>query len=116
MQNPFGSAKPREEVIAKRTGKDEATIVAEAAKEYQVKVRLNPEQYAQKQAHLQEIAALKETLATEPENAEDVQVCFSACEKKLALSLGVLQGLLHPKLESMSQTLRLLYQKLEMLH
>jgi hypothetical protein len=74
VQNPFGSAKPREEVIAKRTGKDEATIVAEAAKEYQVKVRLTPEQYAQKQACLQEITTLKETLATEPEDADEVQV------------------------------------------
>ena len=74
LQNPFGDAKPREAVIAQRTGKNETDVVAAEAQEYQVKVRLTPEQYAQKQERVQEINELKDTLAADPENAETVQV------------------------------------------
>ena len=74
MQNPFGDAKPREAVIAQRTGKDENEVLQEAAKEYQVKIRLTPEQFAAKKAKLQEIDALKAQLDGEPEDAEAVQV------------------------------------------
>jgi hypothetical protein len=74
LQNPFGSAKPREAVIAQRTGKDEKEVLAEAAKEYQVKIRLTPEQFAEKKAKLTQIDELKAQLDGEPEDAEAIQV------------------------------------------
>lgn len=74
MQNPFGDAKPREAVIAERTGKDEKDVLAEAASEYQVKIRLTPEQFEQKKAKRTHIDALKAQLAEEDADTATVQV------------------------------------------
>ena len=37
--NPFGAAKPREAVLAKRTGVDEKDLLAREAQQYESKVR-----------------------------------------------------------------------------
>jgi hypothetical protein len=39
VQNPFGDAKPREAVLASRTGKSEAEILVEEVKAEKPKVR-----------------------------------------------------------------------------
>jgi hypothetical protein len=61
-------------VIAERTGKDEKDVLAEAASEYEVKIRLTPEQFDQKKAKLHEIDELKATLDGEPEDADAIKV------------------------------------------
>jgi hypothetical protein len=48
--NPFGAAKPREAVLAARTGKTEAEILQEAVKSERLRLRLNAAQLEQKQA------------------------------------------------------------------
>lgn len=76
MQNPFGDAKPRESVIAKRTGKDEAKVLEEEALTYEVHFKLTPEQFAEKKARQEEIQNLKASLdAGEVDNAETIKVC-----------------------------------------
>eukprot|EP00892_Ulva_mutabilis_P003996 jgi/Ulvmu1/1969/UM012_0131.1 len=60
--NPFGDAKPRESVLAKRTGKDEAKVLEEEALTYDVHFKLTPEQFSEKKARQQEIDQLKDSL------------------------------------------------------
>jgi len=76
MQNPFGDAKPRESVLAKRTGKDEATVVEEEALTYEVHFKLTPEQFAEKKARQGEIDGLKASLEdSDLSDADAVKVC-----------------------------------------
>lgn len=64
LQNPFGNAKPREAVLAERTGKDEATVVKEDANTYDIHLKLNSTQFAEKMARQHEINDLKAVLAS----------------------------------------------------
>ena len=64
LQNPFGDAKPREAVLAERTGKDEATVVKEDANTYDIHLKLNSTQFAEKMARQHEIDDLKAVLAS----------------------------------------------------
>lgn len=48
--NPFGAAKPREAILAIRTGKTEEEILKEAVKAERLKLRLNAEQLEEKKA------------------------------------------------------------------
>lgn len=78
MQNPFGDAKPREAVIAKRTGKDEAKVLEEEALSYEVHLKLTTEQFAEKKARQEEIENLKASLQdNEVDDADAVKVCLS---------------------------------------
>lgn len=87
MQNPFGDAKPREAVIAERTGKDEAKVLEEEALSYEVHFKLTSEQFAEKKARQEEIEALKASLHTDDvPDAEAVKVCVSACTARASVT------------------------------
>lgn len=74
-QSPFGDAKPRETVIAKRTGKNEAEILQAEAETYEVKLRLTSEQFAEKKERLDQIEELKATIQTgEPDEVTAAEV------------------------------------------
>ena len=77
MQNPFGDAKPREAVLAQRTGKDEATVVKEDASTYAIHLKLNAAQFAEKKAKQHEIDDLKSALASGDQDPEQLQVSRS---------------------------------------
>lgn len=79
LQNPFGDAKPREAVLAQRTGKDEATVLKEDAGAYEIHLKLDATQFAEKKARQHEIEDLKSSLATggEDQDAEQLKVCFT---------------------------------------
>ena len=76
MQNPFGDAKPREAVLAQRTGKDEATVVKEDASTYDIHLKLNATQFAEKKERQHEIDDLKAVLASGggEQDPEELQV------------------------------------------
>jgi hypothetical protein len=67
--SPFGSAKPREQVIAQRTGKDESEVLKEDAASYSQKLRLTREQNDQKAGLEADIEAAKKAAAS-PESDE----------------------------------------------
>lgn len=86
MQNPFGDAKPREKVIAERTGKDEKDILVEDSQEYRFKLRLNPEQRAEKSTFDDEVKALKDKLAEVADDEElTAEVQVRACAASIPL-------------------------------
>lgn len=65
----FGSAKPREAVLAERAGLDEKEVVAKEAAATELKIRLTPEQIRTKRDAEAVIEALREQ-ATQAEDEE----------------------------------------------
>lgn len=61
--NPFGAAKPREAVLAVRSGKTEAEILEEEAKSQKINLRLNQEQRQEKEKAEEAIEDLKEQIS-----------------------------------------------------
>eukprot|EP00879_Flechtneria_rotunda_P004671 GHRR01004933.1.p1 GENE.GHRR01004933.1~~GHRR01004933.1.p1 ORF type:complete len:299 (+),score=89.26 GHRR01004933.1:92-988(+) len=68
-KNPFGDAKPREAVLASRTGKSETEILVEEVKAEKPKLRLNAQQLEDKRAAEAAVAEVQELLAAEPDEA-----------------------------------------------
>jgi predicted membrane chloride channel (bestrophin family) len=91
LQSPFGDAKPRETVIAQRTGKNEEAILKEEAEEYSVKIRLTSEQFAEKKERLDQIDELKAAIATgdaEDVAAAEVRHSVDIAHRLTAVSIG----------------------------
>ena len=85
--NPFGAARPREAVIAERTGVKEADVVASEAKTWTPKLRLSREQQDDKQALEDEIKFAKKELDEAGEDAgkkESSAAMLAAKEAELA--------------------------------
>lgn len=68
-KNPFGDAKPREKVLASRTGKSETEILKEEVKAEKPKLRLNAAQLEEKRAAEAAVEEVQELI--EAETSED---------------------------------------------
>lgn len=92
--NPFGAAKPREAVLAVRSGKTEAEILEEEAKSQKINLRLNQEQRQEKETAEAAIEDLKEqiTLAETPEAKVELQA-----------QIDTQQGALNDLMENMAK-------------
>ncbi|KAF5843472.1 hypothetical protein DUNSADRAFT_15767 [Dunaliella salina] len=67
--SPFGSAKPREQTLASRTGKSEEEILRDAIKQERLRLRLNPQQMEEKAALEALVDEVKEQLAMETQES-----------------------------------------------
>nr|BCL66128.1 hypothetical protein [Volvox africanus] len=88
--NPFGAAKPREQVIAERLGKTEEEVLKEAVKKERPKLRLNPEQLEQRKQAEARVEELKVQMQLETVNGGDQ----AAVEAELASREADLEALL----------------------
>ncbi|GLI62891.1 hypothetical protein VaNZ11_005684 [Volvox africanus] len=88
--NPFGAAKPREQVIAERLGKTEEEVLKETVKKERPKLRLNSEQLEQRKQAEARIEEVKIQLQLETANGGDQ----SALEAELASREADLEVLL----------------------
>nr|BCL66184.1 hypothetical protein [Volvox reticuliferus] len=88
--NPFGAAKPREQVIAERLGKTEEEVLKEAVKKERPKLRLSPEQLEQRKQAEARIEEVKVQLQLETTNGGD----HSTLEAELASREADLEALL----------------------
>lgn len=68
-KNPFGEAKPREAILASRTGKSEQEIVKESVKAERVKLRLNAQQLEEKRAAEAAVEEIKHQIEAEGSTA-----------------------------------------------
>eukprot|EP00884_Botryococcus_braunii_P000215 jgi/Botrbrau1/10194/Bobra.116_1s0010.1 len=98
----FGSAKPREAVLASREGKKEEDILKEDVKKEKVHLRLDKEQEAEKETAEKEIQDTKEELALEedPEKAEELKAKLKSREDKLADLLAGFEKLVLQKVKA----------------
>ncbi|PNW81586.1 hypothetical protein CHLRE_06g252850v5 [Chlamydomonas reinhardtii] len=87
--NPFGAAKPREQVIAERLGKTEEEVLKEAVRKERPKLRLNAEQLEQRRAAEARIEEVRVQLA----EAEAGTDC-SQLEQELGTREAELEALL----------------------
>nr|BCL66238.1 hypothetical protein [Volvox reticuliferus] len=88
--NPFGAAKPREQVIAERLGKTEEEVLKEAVKQERPKLRLNSEQLEQRKQAEARVEEIKVQLQLKTANGEEQ----SALEAELASREADLEALL----------------------
>lgn len=84
-KNPFGDAKPREAVLASRTGKSENEILAEEVKSEKPKLRLNAQQLDEKRAAEAAVEEINELIdaATSESSKEQLQEELTARQAKL---------------------------------
>lgn len=82
--NPFGAAKPRETVLAAKSGKSEKDILAEEAAKAKLNLRLSREERDQKEAAEQDIEDLKQVLDGESEPERKTQLEAELKEKQTA--------------------------------
>jgi hypothetical protein len=88
--NPFGAARPREAVIAERTGVKEADVVKSEAANWKPKLRLSREQSDDQQALEDEIKFAKKEVDEAAEDAAKLEAAtatLAAKEKELAAML-----------------------------
>lgn len=83
--NPFGAAKPREAVLAARSGESEADIIKKQADEYKGKLNLSRKQREEKEAIEDKIESAKEVLKAEGEGekAEELKAELEKAENEL---------------------------------
>merc|ERR1719387_3476920 len=72
--NPFGDAKPRESVLAKRDGVDEAAVLKKEAAAWKPRLRLTREQEEEQKAPEAELATKEAALAAMVKGFEDLAV------------------------------------------
>ncbi|XP_024524330.1 keratin, type I cytoskeletal 9-like [Selaginella moellendorffii] len=84
--NPFGAARPREQVIAERLGKKETEILKEQAqRDWKPNAKLTEAQYEEKKAAEAELAYARGDLekAVDPLKVKEIQEDIALKEKKL---------------------------------
>ncbi|CAD7696690.1 unnamed protein product [Ostreobium quekettii] len=81
----FGDAKPREEVLAQRTGMAEADILKQEAEHERLHIRLSPQQISDQREAEEAVAEAKRTLeqATDEEAIRTLRVDLDARQREL---------------------------------
>lgn len=73
LQNPFGDAKPREQVIAQRVGRTEEDVLKEEVKKEKLQLRLNAAQLEEKKSFEAAVKEIEDQIeAEEDESKKDV--------------------------------------------
>ncbi|GFR43105.1 hypothetical protein Agub_g3936 [Astrephomene gubernaculifera] len=92
--NPFGAAKPREQVIAERLGKTEEEVLKETFKKERPKLRLNAEQLEQrKQAEARIDEARSRLVVVEEAGRRELEVELQTAESELEALLDCFEAL-----------------------
>jgi hypothetical protein len=87
--NPFGAAKPREAVLANRSGKTESEILQEEVAKEKLKLRLTPEQAQEKEGIETQLGELKEAISLEEDDEKKATL-----QEELTAGQGKLDALM----------------------